>query len=76
MNRPLRGLAWSPFLRQRLTNFVARQRAADLERLAELLEAGTVRPAIDGTYPLAEVPEAMRHLVAGKVSGKVAITVS
>ena len=76
MNRPLRGLAWSPFLRQRLTNFVARQRAGDLDRLAGFLEAGTLRPSIDGSYPLGEVPQAMRHLVAGKVSGKVAITVS
>ena len=76
MNRQLRGLAWSPFLRQRLTNFVARQRAGDLERLAGLLEAGTLKPAIHGSYPLVEVPEAMRDLVAGKVGGKVAITVS
>jgi NADPH:quinone reductase-like Zn-dependent oxidoreductase len=75
MNRQLRGLAWSPFLRQRLTNFVARQRAADLERLAGLLEAGTLKPTIHGSYPLEEVPEAMRHLVAGKVAGKIAITV-
>jgi len=76
MNRQLRGLAWSPFLRQRLTNFIARQRAGDLERLAELIEAGPVRPMIDRTYPLDQVPEAMRRLVAGQAVGKIAITVS
>ena len=75
MNRQLRGLAWSPFLRQRLTNFLARQRASDLERLTELIEAGSVRPIIDGVYPLDEVPQAMRRLVAGEVAGKIAITV-
>jgi NADPH:quinone reductase-like Zn-dependent oxidoreductase len=75
MNRQLRGLAWSPFLRQRLTNFLARQRAGDLERLIELIEAGSVRPMLDGTYPLDQVPAAMRRLVAGQVAGKIAITV-
>jgi NADPH:quinone reductase-like Zn-dependent oxidoreductase len=34
-----------------------------------------VRPSIDRTYPLAEVPEAMRHLQAGNARGKVAITI-
>jgi NADPH:quinone reductase-like Zn-dependent oxidoreductase len=76
MNRQFRGQAWSPFLRQRLTFFVARQRVSDLERLTELLEAGTVTPRIDRTFALAELPEAMQHLVAGKAGGKVAITVA
>ena len=31
---------------------------------------------IDRSYPLDQAPEAMRHLVAGQVRGKVAITVS
>ena len=74
MDRQLRALALSPFVRQRLTNFVARQRAADLDRLTEFIEAGTVTPSIDRTYPLDQVPEAMRHLVSGQVRGKVAIT--
>ena len=32
-------------------------------------------PSIDRTYPLDEAPDAMRHLEAGDVRGKVAITV-
>lgn len=75
MSRQLRAVALSPFVRQRLTFFVARQRAADLERLVGLIEAGTVTPSIDRTYPLDQAPEAMRHLEAGKARGKVAITV-
>lgn len=74
LNRQFRGLALSPFIHQRLTTFLARQRARDLERLTELIEAGTLRPSIDVTYPLDRAPEAMRHLVAGKARGKVAIT--
>jgi NADPH:quinone reductase-like Zn-dependent oxidoreductase len=75
MNRPLRGLALSPFLRQRFTNFIAKQRSGDLERPTELIEADKLMPSIDRTYPLEEVPEAMRRLEAGEVRGKVAIAV-
>ena len=75
MNRPIRASAMSMFLRQRLRMFVASTRHTDLEHLAELIEAGTVTPSVDRTYPLDQAPEAMRHLVAGKARGKVAITV-
>jgi NADPH:quinone reductase-like Zn-dependent oxidoreductase len=74
MNRQLRALALSLFVRQRLAMFIAKQRSSDLVRLTELIEAGTVTPSIDKTYPLERVPEAMRHLEAGRVRGKVAIT--
>jgi NADPH:quinone reductase-like Zn-dependent oxidoreductase len=76
MGRQLRALAMSMFVRQRLTTFIAKQRAADLARLAELIEAGKVTPSVDRTYPLDRVPDAMRYLVAGKARGKVAIQVS
>ena len=75
MNRQLRALALSSFVRQRLTMFIAKQRSRDLERLTELIDAGKVTPSIDRTYPLDQVPEAMRHLEAGKARGKVAITI-
>lgn len=75
MDRQMRALALSPFLRQRLTTFVGRERAVDLERLTELIDAGTVTPRIDRTFPLEQAPEAMRYLMAGKVRGKVAITI-
>ena len=75
MNRPLRAVALSPLVRQRLTMFIAKERSSDLERLTDLIEAGTVTPSIDRTYPLERAPEAMRHLAAGKAQGKVAITI-
>jgi len=34
-----------------------------------------VTPTLDRTYPLSEAGEAMRHLEAGDVRGKVVITV-
>jgi NADPH:quinone reductase-like Zn-dependent oxidoreductase len=75
MGRPLRALALSLFVRQRLTMVTARQRASDLERLTGLIEAGTVTPSIGATYPLDQAPEAMRHLESGRARGKVAITI-
>ena len=75
MGRQLRAVVLSLFVRQRLAMCASKERGSDLERLIPMLEAGTVVPAVDRTYPLAQVPEAMRHLEAGQVRGKVAITV-
>jgi NADPH:quinone reductase-like Zn-dependent oxidoreductase len=75
MGRQFRALALSPFLRQRLTMLTPRQRPADLERLVALIEAGAVTPSIGATYPLDQVPEAMRHLEAGQARGKIVITI-
>jgi NADPH:quinone reductase-like Zn-dependent oxidoreductase len=75
MNRQLRALALSPFVRQRLTMFIAKQHSGDLERLTDLIEAGTVTPSIDRTYALDQGPEAMRYLEAGNARGKVAIAI-
>ena len=41
----------------------------------DLIEAGSVMPVIDRTYPLGEAAEAMRYLEAGRARGKVVITV-
>jgi NADPH:quinone reductase-like Zn-dependent oxidoreductase len=43
--------------------------------LKELIEAGKITPVIDRTFPLSEVPEAIRYLESGQVRGKVVITV-
>jgi NADPH:quinone reductase-like Zn-dependent oxidoreductase len=75
MNRSLRALVLSPFVRQRFAWFVAKERSSDLDRLTGLIDAGQVTPSIDRTYPLDHVSDAMRHLEAGQVRGKVAITI-
>ncbi len=50
-------------------------KSEDVAFVKELLEAGTVTPVIDSSYPLSEVPEAFRHLEAGDVLGKAVVTV-
>jgi NADPH:quinone reductase-like Zn-dependent oxidoreductase len=48
----------------------------DLSQLAELVEAGKVKPVIDRRYPLREVPEAVRYVAEGHARGKVIIDVA
>ncbi|ALO68512.1 NADPH:quinone reductase [Arthrobacter alpinus] len=74
MGRQLRALAISPLVSQRLTMFAAKQRAADLEEITGLINAGKVTPCLDRAFPLEEAAEAMRYLESGKARGKVAIT--
>jgi NADPH:quinone reductase-like Zn-dependent oxidoreductase len=74
LDRQLRALALSLFARQRLTTFIHKPRSRDLERVTGFIEAGKVTPSIDRSYPLDQAPEAMRHLAAGNVRGKVVIT--
>jgi NADPH:quinone reductase-like Zn-dependent oxidoreductase len=74
-DRQLRALALSPFVSQKLGTFVASENHKDLLVLKELIESGKVTPVIDRTYPLSEVPEAIRYLEGGRAKGKVVITV-
>jgi NADPH:quinone reductase-like Zn-dependent oxidoreductase len=60
---------------QRLRMLASKERQEDLETLRELIEAGKLTPRIGQTYPLREVPEAMRALEAGHTRGKLVITV-
>ena len=75
VDRTLRALVLSAFVRQKLSTWVATQPKEDLETLHELLEAGKVTPVVDRTFPLSEVPEAIRYLRDGRAHGKVVITV-
>jgi NADPH:quinone reductase-like Zn-dependent oxidoreductase len=74
-DRQLRAMLLSPFVGQKLGTFVNNENYEDLLVLKELIESGKVTPVIDRTYPLAEVPEAIRYLEEGYARGKVVITV-
>lgn len=75
VGRQLQASALSPFVRQKLGTFISKERKRDLEELRKLLEAGTIRPIVDRTFPLNEVPAAIRYLRDGRPQGKVVITV-
>jgi NADPH:quinone reductase-like Zn-dependent oxidoreductase len=68
-------LVISPFVSQ-LHPFRGTKDPGDrLVILKELIEAGKLTPVIDRTFPLSEVPEAIRYLESGQAVGKVVITV-
>ena len=68
IRRQLRAAALSPFVRHKLGFFISKERRGDLEELRKLLEAGTIRPVVDRTFPLEEVPAAIRYLRDGRAS--------
>jgi NADPH:quinone reductase-like Zn-dependent oxidoreductase len=47
----------------------------DLQDLTALLRAGKMKPVIDKSYTLGQVPEALRHYGTGHARGKIVITV-
>ena len=75
VRRQLMAMALSPFVAQKLGTFVNSENAADLVALTELIEAGTVTPAVDRTFPLSEAPAAVRYMREGQARGKVVIDV-
>jgi NADPH:quinone reductase-like Zn-dependent oxidoreductase len=63
------------FVSQKLTSFIAFERQAVLNDIRELADSTALSPAIDRAYPLDEAAAAMRHLIEGRVRGKVVVSV-
>jgi NADPH:quinone reductase-like Zn-dependent oxidoreductase len=65
----------APFVSHRVRAPEMAPNQADLVALTKLIESGKVTPVIDRTYPLVEVPEALRDFQEGHTRGKIVITV-
>jgi len=65
----------SRFVREKFVAYIAAFNKADMTILADLIQSGKMRPVIDRTYTLSEVPEALRYLEQGHARGKVVIAV-
>lgn len=76
MGRPLLAMGLGLFVRQRFVMLASEERHTHLERVAQLCEAGQLRPVIDRRIDLAEVPAALADLEAGRVRGKVLVRVA
>jgi len=59
---------------RKLTNLAMKPNTKDLAFIKELIEAGKVTPVIDKSFPLSELPEAMRYYGQGRSRGKVIVT--
>jgi NADPH:quinone reductase-like Zn-dependent oxidoreductase len=76
LDRQLRALLLSPFVRQKLRSLLSRENREDILVLTELIQGGKVTPVIDRVYDLSEAPKAIRYLEEGHASGKVVVRVA
>lgn len=74
MGRTIWASLLSLFVRQKLRGLLAIPRREDLEALTTMIEAGTVVPAIDRTYALAEAPAAITRVSEGQARGKLVVS--
>src|ERR1051326_8690882 len=75
LSRSMQALVVSPFVSQRLRPVLGAANTQDLELLRQLIETGKVRPVVDRTFSLSEVPDAIRYLNTGHARGKIVISV-
>jgi NADPH:quinone reductase-like Zn-dependent oxidoreductase len=73
IHRQLGAMIVSLFVRQRLVTFIAKPNTDDLDTLRELIEAGSLTPALDKVIALEQVPDAIHDLADGRVRGKLVI---
>ncbi len=73
--RVIHTLLLSPFISQKMGMMMADPSQKDLAILGDLVQTGKVKPVIDRTYKLSEVPAAIAYLEEGHARGKVVITV-
>jgi NADPH:quinone reductase-like Zn-dependent oxidoreductase len=60
---------------QKTAFFVAKPNRPDLQYLGGLLDAGTIRPAVDRRYRLGEIADALRYMGEGHARAKIVVTV-
>ncbi|MEU0546553.1 NAD(P)-dependent alcohol dehydrogenase [Micromonospora sp. NPDC005979] len=70
-----RGRLLAPLVRQRVVTLTTTPSRQHLDRLRAHVEAGRLTPVVDRTYPLHEVPDAIRYLEGEHARAKVVITI-
>ncbi|HZY26136.1 MAG TPA: NAD(P)-dependent alcohol dehydrogenase [Bacteroidales bacterium] len=66
---------WISMISKKKICIVALKSNKDLEYINELFETGNLKPVIDGTYRIDEIPKALRLFGEGTHKGKIVITV-
>jgi NADPH:quinone reductase-like Zn-dependent oxidoreductase len=66
--------AWARKLGVHYTFFFMRANGAQLKTLAQLYDAGALRPVIDRSFSFDDTLEAMAYVERGRAKGKVVIT--
>ena len=76
LGRTIRAMLVSLFVKGQAGPTVKTENHDDLVALKDLVEAGSITPVIDGTYPLEETPRAIDRVAAGHTRGTIVITVA
>ena len=75
LGKALWAMVFSKFVNQQMGMMMADTNQKDLTVLADMMQAGKLKPVIDRTYKLDQVPDAIRYLEEGHARGKVIIAV-
>jgi len=75
LTMPIASLFLKPFVNQQMRFMLAELTPEDLVVMSDLMQSGKVKPVIDRTYKLSEVPQALEYLEKGHARGKVVIEV-
>src|SRR5881398_1070961 len=75
LGKALWAMVFSKFVNQQMGMMMADANHNDLTVLAEMMQSGKLKPVIDRTYKLDQVPDAIRYVEQGHARGKVVITV-
>jgi NADPH:quinone reductase-like Zn-dependent oxidoreductase len=74
LGRFVKAAVRSALTRRRLRPLFSRPNGDDLALLRQLLAEGKLLPVIDRQYGLADAPEALRYVAAGRARGKVVLS--
>jgi NADPH:quinone reductase-like Zn-dependent oxidoreductase len=75
LGKALWAMVFSKFVNQQMGMMMADANGKDLTVLADMMQTGKLKPVIDRTYKLDQVPDAIRYLEEGHARGKVIIAV-
>jgi NADPH:quinone reductase-like Zn-dependent oxidoreductase len=75
LGKALWAMVFSKFVNQQMGMMMADANQKDLTVLADMMQSGKVKPVIDRTYKLEQVPDAIRYVEQGHAKGKVVISV-
>src|SRR5438477_4205551 len=73
--RVINTMVLSPFVSQKMGMMMADANQKDLTVPGDMMQSGKVKPVIDRTYKLSEVPAAIAYVEQGHARGKVVITI-
>lgn len=75
IQRQLGATLLSPFIRQSLRVILAKENTNTLERMNDLITAGTLQPPVTQTYPLIDAGNAVAALESSSTPGRLALTI-